>query len=59
MTAIRWRWVAAAILVGMIFTTIQHYAGYPGLDYWHGFLRSVSAVLAWECTKLAMPEDRR
>ncbi|QDP55396.1 MAG: hypothetical protein Tp176DCM1853251_80 [Prokaryotic dsDNA virus sp.] len=53
MTAIRWRWIAAAILVGMIFTTIQHYAGYPGLDYSHGFLQSVSAVLAWECAKRA------
>ncbi|MCD1620826.1 hypothetical protein K7H20_22465 [Salipiger manganoxidans] len=54
MNALRWRWVAAALLLTTIFNAIQHYAGYPALDYWHAFLRSVSAVLVWEAAKLAV-----
>ncbi|QDP67226.1 MAG: hypothetical protein GOVbin7368_17 [Prokaryotic dsDNA virus sp.] len=53
MTDLRWRWIAAALFVTMIFGAIQHYAGYPALDFFHGFLQSVSAVLAWECAKRA------
>jgi len=58
-TALQWRWIFAALLVSVVLNTIQHYAGYPALDYWHGFLRSVSAVMVWETGKRAWLEDRR